>query len=43
MTHVMQLVFNCILKMLKISHDEFINEKMKQKIFRKKYVFNDII
>ena len=38
----MQLIFNYILKMLKISHDESINEEMKQKILRIKYIFNEI-
>ena len=42
MTHVMQLIFNCILKMLKVSHDEFINENVKQRVSRKRYVFNEI-
>ena len=42
MTHVVQLVFNYILKMLKILYNEFINENVKQKVFRKKYVFNEI-
>ena len=42
MTHVVQLILNCILKMLKVFHDEFINENVKQRVFRKKYVFNEI-
>ena len=42
MTHVMQIILNCILQMLKVFHDEFINENVKQKVFRKKYVFNEI-
>ena len=38
----MQLIFNFILKMLKVFHDEFINEKIKQKISQMRYVFNEI-
>ena len=42
MTYIMQLILNCILKILKSFHDEFINEEMKQKILRIKYIFNEI-
>ena len=31
MTHVVQLIFNFILKILKIFHNESINKEMKQK------------
>ena len=42
MTHVVQLILNCILKILKVFYDEFINEEMKQETSREKYVFNEI-
>ena len=42
MAHVVQLVLNCILKMLKVFHDESINEDVKQGVPRERYVFNGI-